>query len=206
MDFCYAWLRRLAPGTPYFDVAHTKTDDDAIGTVRGVGLTEFAKRLSEVFEAASAALKPGGAFCFTYHHNELDAYAPLVVACLNAGLVPTALFACPSEMRASTHIRGRNASTLDSVFVLRKMPHTGVSREDFGELDLARHVRARLDALRHAGVKTTAADRTCMRHAALAAKAMTQLGPSWEELTATDRLPHAIGALGLDVPTALPTR
>lgn len=200
MDFCYVWLRRLAPVTPYFGVSHTKTAEDAVGSKRGVGLTEFAERLSEVFEAASAALRSGGAFCFTYHHNELDAYAPLVVACLNAGLAPTALFACPSEMRASTHIHGRNASTVDSVFVLRKAPHSGVSRENFGDLDLARHIRARLDALRHAGIKTTAADRSCVRHAALAVRAMAQLASSWEALPAVDRLPHAIVALGLQAP------
>jgi len=163
-------------------------------------LPEFAERLSEVFTASASALKPGGAFCFTYHHNELDAYAPLVVACLDAGLVPTALFVCPSEMRASTHIHARNASTVDSVFVLRKEPVPASVRRNFDELDVSRHIRARLDALRHAGVKTTAADRLCIRHAALAATAMARLADGWDELIAADRLAQALVGLGLRAP------
>jgi hypothetical protein len=93
MDFCYAWMRRLAPDTPFFDVARTKTEQDAVGSADGVNvsLVEFTSRLAEVYCAAASALKPGGAFIFTYHHNELAADAPLVVACLDAGLTPTRL-------------------------------------------------------------------------------------------------------------------
>ena len=56
----------------------------------GVDLVEFTRRLSEVFVASAQALKPGGAFIFAYHHNDLDATAPLVVACLDAGRRPRA--------------------------------------------------------------------------------------------------------------------
>ena len=96
-----------------------KTEQDAVGSAGqiGVDLAEFTVRLSKVFAAAAEALKPGAALVFTYHHNDLEAYAPRAVACLDAGLVPTRVYGCPSEMRASTHIHGRNAATV----------HNGVS-------------------------------------------------------------------------------
>ena len=45
MDFCYAWLRRLAPNTSFFDVPTAKTDQDAVGSPSGgdVGLVEFTE-------------------------------------------------------------------------------------------------------------------------------------------------------------------
>jgi adenine-specific DNA methylase len=180
MGFCYAWLRHLAPDAPFFDVAHAKTDEDAVGSVGSVGLSHFAERLSNVYCAAARALKPGGAFAFTYHHNELDAYAPLVVACLDAGLVPTRLLACPSEMRASTHIHGRNAATVDAVFVLRKPPLPSAGTVSFAGIDSARFVAARVAALRRGGLKVTAADRVCLRHAVAAARAMATLAQGWD--------------------------
>ncbi len=62
MDFCYVWLRRLAPGTSYFDVQTAKTDTDAVGSdsaAGSVGSGEFTERLSEVFCAAANALQDG---------------------------------------------------------------------------------------------------------------------------------------------------
>ena len=198
MDFCYAWLRRMAPDTPFFDVAHAKTADDAVGSVGTVRLSDFAQRLSEVYCAAAQALKPGGAFAFTYHHNERDAYAPLVVACLDAGLVVTKVFACPSEMRASTHIHGRNAATIDAVFVLRKPPlPVGVTAVGT-DLDLRRFVANRAAVLRRVGLTATPADRACLRHAALAARAMARLRPDWDaEQHPDERVATAAVALGL---------
>ena len=203
MQFCYAWLRRLAPGAPFFDVAHAKTDEDAVGSLGIVGLSDFAARLSEVYCAAALALKPGGPFAFTYHHNQLDAYAPLVVACLDAGLVPTRLFACPSEMRASTHIHGRNAATVDAVFVLRKPP-VPASALGADLLDVERMVSNRLQALRRAGVKPTAADRACLRHAAAAARAMVTLAAGWDrDAPAPERAAAAVVALSAAAPSAV---
>jgi len=207
MDFCYAWLRRLAPDTAYFDVTHTKTDADAVGSVGSVGLTEFAERLSEAYTAGARALRPGGAFAFTYHHNDLDAYAPLVVACLDAGLVVTKVLACPSEMRASTHIHGRNAATTDAVFVLRKPPLPAAVSAFNGDVDPNRFVGNRAQALRRAGLSVTAADRACLRHAALAARAMARLRDGWEtEPPAVERVAAAADALGLRTPAAVAER
>jgi hypothetical protein len=179
MDFCYVWLRRLAPKTSFFTRASTKTLDDAVGSGREdpVDIVEFTSRLSTVFEAAAKALKSGAPFCFTYHHNDLDAYAPLVVACLNAGLVPTAVFASPSEMRSSTHIHKRNAATVDTLFVLRKPPVTDLSRQR--RADDAGGVRHHLAALRRVGLRPTEADRDCLRSGQLAARAMVELADDW---------------------------
>lgn len=187
MDFCYVWLRRLASTTPYFGGSSSKTPDDAVGSGGddAVDIVEFTGRLSTVFEAATRALKPGAPFCFTYHHNELDAYAPLVVACLNAGLVPTAVYACPSEMRSSTHIHQRNAATVDTLFVLRKPPVAVEASDDvFGDKGLRRH----LAALRRVGLRPTDADRECLRSGQLAVRAMLELVPDWPPCSDLDEL------------------
>ena len=195
MDLCYAWLRQLAPTTAYFTTASTKTDNDAVGadTATGVDIVEFTRRLSEVYVAAAHALRPGGAFVFTYHHNDADAYTPLVVACADAGLTPTRLYACPSEMRASTHIHGRNAATIDTVFVLRKPP-LPVPAATFMNPD--GFVSARVAALQRAGLQPADADRACLRHAHAAARALLDLVTGWDgERPVADRVSSAREAL-----------
>lgn len=197
MDFCYVWLRRLAPETPYFDVDGAKTAYDAVGSDASsspVRLGEFTERLAAVFTAAADALKDGGAFVFTYHHNELEAYVPVVVACLDAGLVPTSLWACPSELRVSTHIQGgRRAATVDAVLCLRKPPISDQLRCDF---EVPRTVRARVKALLAAGHRATAADRTTLRYATQALHAVVRLSDDWEhDAPVEERLAAAYGAL-----------
>jgi adenine-specific DNA methylase len=197
MDFCFAWLRKLAPETAYFDVATAKTDQDAVGSAsnRGADLAEFTRRLSQVYAAAATALKADAPFIFTYHHNELEAYAPLIVACLDARLVPTRLYGCPSEMRASTHIRGRNASTVDTVFVLRKKAAVGANPA-YVTLPVSASVALRVGALQRAGLKPTDADRACLRHSVLAVRAMARLAETWDgSLDVEERLLIALEAL-----------
>jgi adenine-specific DNA methylase len=46
----------------------------------------FTQGLSAAFRKASQALHETGLFAFTYHHSRLEAYVPLVVALLDAGL------------------------------------------------------------------------------------------------------------------------
>ena len=64
-------------------------------------------------------MKPGAPFAFTYHHNEVQAYLPIAVAMLDAGLTCTATLPCPAEMGASIHINGTKSSVIDTVFVCR---------------------------------------------------------------------------------------
>jgi adenine-specific DNA methylase len=206
MDFCYAWLRRLADA-PYFTLQHTKTDEDAVAERNGPdGAVRFTQQLSDIYVRAAHALRDGGLFAFTYHHNNLAAYAPLIVACLDAGLVPTRILACPSEMRASTHIRGRDAATLDAVFVLRKPPlrHAAAIAPTAAPSALA---GARVRAMRKAGLTPTSADRRCLRHSAEAVVAMASIAPRWDtELPTDKRLDRVLEALGLKLaPTVVAT-
>jgi putative DNA methylase len=199
-DFHHAWLRRLAAPGEHPDTATTTTDRDAVGG-DGVDLAEFAARLTEVYSAAGRALRPGGAFCFTYHHNTLDAYAPVVMACLDACLAVSAGYSCPTEMRASQHIHGRGAATVDAVFVLRKSVAPLASPDEFGD----RWVAARQRAMRAAGVKLTDADRACLRHSARALRAIATLRERWDaDAPFEQRYAAARGALGLSAPMLVP--
>jgi hypothetical protein len=190
-DFHHVWLKRLDATHP--DSVSTVTDRDAVGSDI-VGLDEFARRLSAVYVAAGRALRDGGAFCFTYHHNDLAAYAPVVMACLDAGLAVSAGYACPTEVRASQHIHGRNASTVDVVFVLRKSGAALAAPDDFG----AGWVAGRVRALRTAGVKLTDADRACLLHSAAALGAIAALRDGWDvEASDEHRYEAARVAIGL---------
>ena len=77
-------------------------------------------------------------------------------------------------MRASTHIHGRNAATVDAVFVLRKPPLPAPAT-DFtrpGGFVAARVARSRAPAF-----NPTDADRACLRHAHAAARALPTSRP-----------------------------
>jgi hypothetical protein len=82
-------------------------------------------------------------------------------------------------MRSSTHIHQRNASTVDTLFVLRKPPVTGICAPA-GEGD---RVQKHLATLRRVGLKPTNADRDCLRSGQLAARAMNELAADWPPTT-----------------------
>ena len=177
MDFCYAWLRRLMPDVPFFDRPTSKSQDEVTGNVTaGRGIDAFAERLSDVYRAATHALRPGSPFVFTYHHNDLSSYAALVAAVLDAGLVPSTTLVCPSEMRASIHINRADSSRVDTVFVLRKPP-IGIRDERTTPLNerLIEHVQNLVDA----GLTVSDGDRRCIRHGLLAESAVRVLAPAW---------------------------
>jgi adenine-specific DNA methylase len=121
MDFCYVWLRRLAgEGKGCFESASTRNDAELTGNNNmNRGLEHFTDGLSRVFQKMATGLKPDAPFAFTYHHNKLEAYHPLAVAILDAGLQCTDSIPCPAEMVASIHINGTNSSIIDTVFVCR---------------------------------------------------------------------------------------
>jgi hypothetical protein len=177
MDFCYAWLRRLMPNVSFFDQPTSKSQDEVTGNVTaGRGINTFAERLSDVYRAAVHALRPGSPFVFTYHHNDLSSYAALVVAVLDAGLVPSTTLVCPSEMRGSIHINRADSSRVDTVFVLRKPP-IGIRNECTRLLHerLVEHVQNLVDA----GLTVSDGDRRCIRHGLLAESAVRALAPIW---------------------------
>jgi hypothetical protein len=128
MDFCYVWLRRLVgKGNPAFSALSTRHAQELTGNGNMQrGLAHFTAGLTQVFSRISAALKPGGPFAFTYHHNDITAYFPIAVAMLDAGLVCSKVLPCPAEMGASIHIKGTASSTVDSIFVCRHYQDRGI--------------------------------------------------------------------------------
>jgi len=175
LDFNYAWLRRLVPETPYFTELTSRHDDEVTGSkVNGRGLDTYAERLSAVYVAAAKALKPGQPFVFTFHHNDLRAYAAPAVAILDAALVPTKTLGCPAEMRGSIHIANANSSRLDSVFVLRKPPAQMPKEHDFRGL-----LTGQVEHLERAGLHLTPADRRCLAYGLVAEATVRSLRDAW---------------------------
>jgi len=120
MDFCYVWLRQHMDGRPEFAEASTRTPRElTVNETEGRGIEHFTEGMSRAYSTFAKGLKEGGPFVFTYHHNEIEAYFPIAVALLDAGLVCTATLPSPAEMGASIHISGTSSSTLDTVFVSR---------------------------------------------------------------------------------------
>ena len=151
MDFCYVWLRRLVGTTVAgFPAASTRNADELTGNITmDRGLSHFTAGLAEVFCRMVYALKPGAPFVFTYHHNTLEAYYPIAVAILDAGLTCSASFPCPAEMGGSIHINKTGSSIIDTVFVCRvtgKVPRRWITETPEGIADLVRddiaHLRA----------------------------------------------------------------
>jgi adenine-specific DNA methylase len=183
MDFCYAWLRQIVrPG--YFKTRTSRSQEEVTGNAHeGRDLEHFAASLSVVYSRAAGALKRGGPFAFTFHHNEPEAYAAIIVACLDAGLIPQTTFVCPSEMRGSVHIANSNSSRVDSVFVLRKPPApagVGAGSAEDCALQAAQ-------ALEEAGVTVTDGDRRCILFGLRAEAAMHRLLNVWDANAPIDR-------------------
>jgi adenine-specific DNA methylase len=191
MDFCYVWLRKhLAGDVAAFRLASTRTGEElTVNLTEGRDITHFTEGLSRVFVAFARALKPGGPFAFTYHHNDIEAYLPIAVALLDAGLVCTATLPCPAEMGASIHINGTKSSVVDTVFVCRttgtvRASQFGTSRETLEHL-----LRADLENLQTAGLTPTVGDAHCLLFGHLIRLAVWQLRPTWcDEVPVMDKL------------------
>ena len=159
----------------------------------GRGIDHFAAGLSDVFRHYAAALKPGAPFVFTYHHNDPRAYAPLVVAILDAGLTCTAALPTPAEMGASLHIAGTASSVLDTVFVCRNVP---AARE---VLCLDSVLRGDIASLATGGVRVTTGDIRCLLAGHLARRAVIRLRADWDPSSdLCDRMRKAQNELSID--------
>lgn len=175
LDFNYAWLRRLVPETPYFTEETSRHDDEVTGgKVNGRGLDAYAERLSAVYCAAAKALKPGQPFIFTFHHNDLRAYAAPVVAMLDTGLIPTRTIGCPAEMRGSIHISKSDSSRLDTVFVLRKAPAAMPRRGKLSAL-----LDEQVSHLEQASLQVSYGDRRCLIWGLVAEATVRTLREDW---------------------------
>jgi len=181
MDFCYVWLRKLAGQNSHaFKRDSTRTPDELTGNVdMGRGLDHFTQGISAVFQKMSKALKPGAPLAFTYHHNTIEAYYPVAVAILDAGLTCSASLPCPAEMGASIHINGTGSSIIDTVFVCRT---TGVMQRKWiadSPHELALIAEKDLNHLRAGNVKPTRGDIRCVTYGHLIRLAIWSLRLNW---------------------------
>ena len=182
MDFCYVWLRKLARETsPAFQCLTTRNVDELTGNITMErGLDHFTAGLSAVFCKMTAALKPGRPLAFTYHHNRIEAYFPVAVAILDAGLVCSAALPCPAEMGASIHISGTGSSIVDTVFVCRS---TGtISGRTLASTvnQFAALIAADIEKLREGGLTPTRGDIRCITFGNLIRMSIWNLKSTWD--------------------------
>ena len=183
MDFCYVWLRRLL-GREFtaFEAPSTRNPNELTGNITlDRGLDHFTEGLAAVFQKMARALKSGRPLAFTYHHNRLEAYYPVAVAILDAGLICSASLPCPAEMGASIHISGTGSSVVDTVFVCRS---TGaVSRRSLAETAaaVARLVAEDLEKLQQGCLKPSTGDVRCIIYGHLIRLAIWRLRQQWDK-------------------------
>jgi adenine-specific DNA methylase len=183
MDFCYVWLRKLIGKEAHaFSGTSTRTPDELTGNVdMGRGLDHFTQGISAVFQKMAKALKVGSPLAFTYHHKDNEAYYPVAVAILDAGLTCSASLPCPAEMGASIHIKGTGSSIIDTIFVCRE---TGVMQRKWiakSPCELAQIVEADLNFLRQGNVKPTRGDIRCVIFGHLVRLAIWSLRREWNK-------------------------
>ena len=189
MDFCYVWLRRLADYAIPALLSHTTRNmDELTGNVTmDRGLEHFSVGLAAVFGNMARALKTGRPLVFTYHHNRQDAYYPVAVAILDAGMVCTSALPCPAEMGASIHISGTVSSIVDTVFVCRS---TGtISRRALAKTagEFAQLVTDDMDKLRLGGLKPTQGDTRCVIFGHLVRMTVWELRPTWKRVLSVQK-------------------
>ncbi len=194
MDFCFVWLRKLA-GLPHgeFDGLSTRHANELTGNVSmGRDLAHFTEGLGATFLKSARSLKAGRPLAFTYHHNRLDAYMPVVVAILDANLVCSGSLPCPAEMGASIHINGTGSSIVDTVFVCRttgRVPRRWLVTSPSALADL---VRENVQQLIEGDVKPTKGDIRCVIFGHLVRLAVWNLRHEWRRHeSATAKLAQA---------------
>lgn len=183
MDFCYVWLKRLVGHTSQaFNAVSTRNIHELTGNVdMGRDLGHFTEGLSAVFQRMSKALKPGAPLAFTYHHNKIEAYYPVAVAILDAGLTCSASLPCPAEMGASIHINGTGSSIIDTVFVCRS---TGIMQRKWladSPEEVAKIVEEDLAHLWAGNVEPTPGDIRCITFGHLIRLAIWSLRCRWDK-------------------------
>jgi len=178
----------LAKEIDAFQSPSTRNHDELTANAdMGRGIDHFTIGLSRVFQAMTRALKPGAPFVFTYHHNELDAYLPIAVAILDAGLTCTATLPSPAEMGASIHISGTKSSIVDTVFVCRT---TGVIEKRLlvdSPQAVAKLVREDIEALEKGGVNPTEGDARCLAFGHMIRLAIWEHRDHWDRTEGVQR-------------------
>ncbi|MDO8447154.1 MAG: DNA methylase [Deltaproteobacteria bacterium] len=189
MDFCYVWLRELLHkrNDAFKSLTTRNTEELTWNENMGRDIVHFTEGISSVFKKMSVALKPGSPLVFTYHHNKLNAYMPLAVASLDAGLTCSITIPCPAEMCGSIHINKAASSIIDTVFVLRK---TGIAKRSTivnNTQELTDIVRNDIRALRQAGVNESEADMRCISFGHIIRLAIWNLRSDWPKKAGTKK-------------------
>ena len=184
MDFCYVWLRRLVgDDNPVFCAPSTRHAQELTGNENmHRGLAHFTAGLAQVFARMAKALKLGAPFAFTYHHNDIAAYFPVAVAILDAGFICSKVLPCPAEMGASIHIKGTSSSTVDSVFICRRLQDHAIPEAN----DIASVLQSDIRALDTGGLKPTLGDIRCMAYGHLIRLAVNSLIANWQPGDSTE--------------------
>jgi putative DNA methylase len=195
MDFCYAWLRKLAgKSDAAFEAVSTRHVNELTANEdMQRGPKNFTEGLSAVFNKMANALKPGAPLVFTYHHNALSAYYPIAVAVLDAGLTCSASLPCPAEMGASIHIKETGSSIVDTIFVCRstgEFPRRWLPKDAQG---LALVVEEDLDKLRQGKVKIAYGDIRCIVYGHLTRLAIWALRKQWKKEVVTEEKLERVG-------------
>ncbi len=187
MDFCYVWLRRLVgEKVEAFAGASTRNPQELTGNAdMGRDLEHFTEGLSSVFQRMAKALKRGSPFAFTYHHNTLEAYLPVAVAILDAGLTCSISLPCPAEMGASIHINGTGSSIIDTVFVCRTTGSVSRRTLPTSTEGVAFLICEDLAKLEKGNVKPTSGDTRCVAYGHLLRLAIWNLKGAWVKSAAT---------------------
>ncbi len=202
MDFCYVWLRKLVgKGRKEFRPVSTRHATELTGNVTMErDLAHFTEGLATAFHRMALALKPGAPFVFTYHHNQLEAYFPIGIAILDAGLTCSASIPCPAEMGASVHISGTGSSVVDTVFVCRSTGTVSKASLAGSPAEIAAIVMRDLRDLEEAGLKPTQGDIRCVTYGHLIRLAIWRLRKAWDRAASTDervrRISTAVAQLG----------
>lgn len=182
IDFCYVWLRRIiGESEPAFKSPTTRNDAEFTGNLTMKrGLEHFTEGLSGAFVKMARALKPGSPFVFTYHHRTMEAYFPIAVAMLDAGLTCSASLPCPAEMSGSIHINGTGSSIVDTVFVCRTTGTTSRKWIVESPVEIAQIVEIDVEDLRCGGVQVTRGDLRCIILGHITRLAVWTLKNSWD--------------------------
>ncbi len=195
MDFCYVWLRRLVgEKIEAFRKETTRNAQELTGNVdMGRDLEHFTEGISSVFQRMVAALKPGSPLAFTYHHNALDAYLPMAVSILDAGLICSTALPCPAEMGASIHISGTGSSIIDTIFVCRTTGAVLGKNLPSSPEGVAALVHDDLVELQKGNVKTSWGDTRCIAYGHLIRIAIWSLRNDWDKTVATSKRISTVG-------------
>lgn len=203
MDFCYVWLRRLVAATDEaFQAVSTRHISELTANSNmNRGMDSFTEGLSAIFQKMAAALQPRAPLAFTYHHNKLEAYAPVAIAILDSGLLCSVALPCPSEMESSIHINGTSSSILDTVFVCRSQPVPGTQAMADSPEQLAEFVSRDVAQLRSAGIEASDGDIRCLVHGHQTRNAVARLRDSWQRTKPVQQrllaVTHALNSIGL---------